>query len=31
VKDFHVNRPIPQKQIDAVTNKTEFTQNQGYQ
>jgi hypothetical protein len=31
VKDFHVNRPIPQKQIDAVTNKTEFIQNQGYQ
>ncbi len=31
VKEFHVNRPIPQAQIDAVTNKTEFTQNEGYQ
>jgi hypothetical protein len=28
---FHVLRPIPQDQIDAVTNKTEFTQNIGYQ
>lgn len=23
-------RPIPQKQIDAVVNKTEFTQNESY-
>ncbi|MBN2174862.1 MAG: RagB/SusD family nutrient uptake outer membrane protein, partial [Bacteroidales bacterium] len=30
IKDFHVVRPIPQSQIDAVTNKTEFTQNPGY-
>jgi starch-binding outer membrane protein, SusD/RagB family len=28
---FHVLRPIPQIQIDAVTNKAEFTQNLGYQ
>ncbi|HEY9044680.1 MAG TPA: RagB/SusD family nutrient uptake outer membrane protein, partial [Ohtaekwangia sp.] len=31
IKPYHINRPIPQKQIDAVTNKTEFTQNEGYQ
>ncbi len=31
VQPHHVNRPIPQKQIDAVTNKVEFTQNEGYQ
>jgi SusD family. len=31
VKDFHTVRPIPQNQLDAVTNKQEFTQNQGYQ
>jgi hypothetical protein len=31
VKDFQVVRPIPQTQIDAVTNKSEFTQNIGYQ
>jgi hypothetical protein len=30
IQDYHVLRPIPQKQIDAVTNKTEFTQNPGY-
>ncbi len=29
--DHHVLRPIPQTQLDAVTNKTEFTQNAGYQ
>jgi hypothetical protein len=28
---FHVLRPIPQDQIDAVTNKAVFTQNLGYQ
>lgn len=28
---FHVLRPIPQTQIDAVSNKDEFKQNQGYQ
>lgn len=31
VKDFDTLRPIPQKQLDAVTNKSEFTQNGGYQ
>jgi hypothetical protein len=31
IKDYQVVRPIPQSQIDAVTNKDEFTQNQGYQ
>lgn len=31
IQDYHVVRPIPQKQIDAVTNKSEFTQNAGYQ
>lgn len=31
VKPFHMVRPIPQIQIDAVTNKTEFTQNEQYQ
>lgn len=30
IQDFHVLRPIPQAQLDAVTNKTEFTQNTGY-
>jgi hypothetical protein len=28
---YHLLRPIPQDQIDAVTNKTEFKQNDGYQ
>lgn len=28
---YHLLRPIPQTQIDAVTNKAEFTQNTGYQ
>ena len=31
IENYHVVRPIPQKQIDAVTNKTEFQQNEGYQ
>ena len=31
LQDYHVLRPIPQTQLDAVTNKTEFTQNAGYQ
>jgi hypothetical protein len=31
VKPFHTVRPIPQTQIDAVTNKSEFKQNEGYQ
>jgi len=30
IKDYHTVRPIPQLQLDAVTNKTEFTQNPGY-
>lgn len=30
VKDFHVLRPIPQAQIDQVTNKDQFKQNSGY-
>jgi hypothetical protein len=31
VEPFHSLRPIPQAQIDALTNKPEFPQNQGYQ
>src|SRR5699024_6896766 len=31
IQDYHVLRPIPQAQIDAVQNKDEFTQNPGYQ
>lgn len=31
LQDHHVFRPIPQTQLDAVTNKTEFAQNKGYQ
>ena len=31
IQPFHVVRPIPQTQIDAVTNKDVFTQNPGYQ
>ncbi|PKD16425.1 carbohydrate-binding protein SusD [Salegentibacter salinarum] len=31
IQDFHMLRPIPQSQIDAVVNKDEFTQNEGYQ
>ncbi len=30
VQDFHYVRPIPQVQLDAVTNPEEFTQNPGY-
>ncbi len=30
IKPFHALRPIPQSQIDAVSNKTEFIQNPGY-
>ena len=30
VQPYHLLRPIPQTQIDAVTNKTVFTQNPGY-
>jgi hypothetical protein len=28
IKSFHVLRPIPQSEIDALTNKSEFPQNQ---
>ncbi|RYF60486.1 MAG: RagB/SusD family nutrient uptake outer membrane protein, partial [Cytophagaceae bacterium] len=31
LQDYHALRPIPQTQLDAITNKSEFTQNQGYQ
>ena len=31
IQPFHVLRPIPQGQIDAVSNKEEFDQNEGYQ
>ncbi|HEX7691707.1 MAG TPA: RagB/SusD family nutrient uptake outer membrane protein [Sediminibacterium sp.] len=30
-QSYHLLRPIPQTQLDAVTNKGEFAQNQGYQ
>ncbi|MCB2408872.1 RagB/SusD family nutrient uptake outer membrane protein [Hymenobacter lucidus] len=30
IQDFHARRPIPQSDIDAVTNKGEFQQNPGY-
>jgi hypothetical protein len=31
IQDFHLVRPIPRTQVDAVSNKEEFTQNPGYQ
>ncbi|MEO7530614.1 MAG: RagB/SusD family nutrient uptake outer membrane protein, partial [Sediminibacterium sp.] len=31
IQATHALRPIPQSQLDAVTNKTTFTQNPGYQ
>ncbi len=31
VQDFHQVRPIPQEQLDAIFNKDQFVQNQGYQ
>ncbi|ARK09313.1 RagB/SusD family nutrient uptake outer membrane protein [Fibrella sp. ES10-3-2-2] len=31
LQDHHVLRPIPQTQLDAITNKSEFNQNAGYQ
>lgn len=31
IQAFHTVRPIPQSQIDAVTNKNEFSQNPDYQ
>jgi starch-binding outer membrane protein, SusD/RagB family len=30
IKDVHYLRPIPQAQLDAVTNKADFLQNPGY-
>lgn len=30
IQDFHVLRPIPQDQLDRVTNKEAFKQNDGY-
>jgi len=30
VKTWHIVRPIPRNQLDAVFNKDEFTQNEGY-
>ncbi len=30
IQDFHMLRPIPQDQLDRVTNKEEFQQNIGY-
>ncbi len=31
IQDYHKVRPIPQAQLDAIVNKDEFTQNEGYQ
>jgi len=31
IREHHVLKPIPQRQLDAVINKDEFTQNPGYQ
>lgn len=30
IKDFHILRPIPQDELDAIVNKDEFLQNPGY-
>ena len=30
IQEYHMLRPIPQNQLDAVTNKDEFTQKSGY-
>jgi hypothetical protein len=30
IQSFHTLRPIPQSEIDAVSNKDSFTQNPGY-
>jgi len=30
IQSFHTVRPIPQADIDAVTNKGQFNQNPGY-
>lgn len=31
IQPFHQLRPIPQRQLDAVSNKEVFRQNPGYQ
>jgi starch-binding outer membrane protein, SusD/RagB family len=31
IQPYHMLRPIPQSQIDAVSNKDQFKQNDGYQ
>ena len=31
IQSYHQIRPIPQSEIDALTNKNEFLQNDGYQ
>tara|TARA_R110002124_G_scaffold198852_1_gene365696 strand:- start:2735 stop:4363 length:1629 start_codon:yes stop_codon:yes gene_type:complete len=31
IQSFHTTRPIPRAQLDAVTNRVEFAQNEGYQ
>ena len=31
IQPFHTVRPIPRSQLDAITNRAEFTQNPGYQ
>ena len=31
IQPYHQLRPIPQSEIDALTNKDEFKQNEGYQ
>lgn len=30
IQEFHTVRPFPQTELDAITNKDEFTQNTGY-
>ncbi|WP_262915158.1 RagB/SusD family nutrient uptake outer membrane protein [Niabella ginsengisoli] len=30
MQSFHILRPIPLAQLNAITNKSEFTQNDGY-
>jgi hypothetical protein len=30
IQDYHMVRPIPQSQLDAITNPAEFFQNEGY-
>lgn len=30
IKEWHQLRPVPQEELDAITNKNEFLQNEGY-